>query len=213
MYQAIRSEMKDEESVRMLRQGKSALLPEKNESMYLDKRFNRRLWPWMVWIAVAALFVLSLSAAGIFITKNHSQSTVWTDCGGTPEEARRRGCSFDMLSHAWVPRECYDQQISDSYSQAGKWEYYLDRAGKYAVPVGEVARGETDVWLREHQHYVHCTYMWRQMHRAFTVLHYIDSHLNNYNHTKHCQKLFLEKRDGALLEVLARVIYPECHPV
>jgi hypothetical protein len=170
-----------------------------------------------VWPSIIVLLIISLmlGVGDLFITnaRGDEGQQAWTNCGSSPTEARRRGCSFDMLSHAWLPKECYDEEISTAYRQAGSWEYYLDQHGKYPISEAEVSEGETDVWLRERQHYVHCTYMWRQMHRAFTVLGHIDSHLNNPNHTRHCQNIFLEKRDGELLEVLARVIYPDCHPV
>jgi hypothetical protein len=170
-----------------------------------------------VWPSILVLLILSLllGVGDLLISNSTSDSgqQVWTNCGNSPAEARHRGCSFDMLSHAWLPKECYDDEISTAYRRAGSWEYYLDQHGKYPISEVEVAEGETDVWLREGQHYVHCTFMWRQMHRAFTVLHYIDDHLNNPHHTTHCQKIFLEKRSGDLLEVLARVIYPNCHPV
>ena len=169
----------------------------------------RRYWLWTV------LFLLLLVAiVGIAVVLiRRARGETWTDCGETPDEARSRGCSFDMLSHAWQTKECYDGEISSAYRKAGRWQYYLDRYGKYPIAEHIVARGDTDVWLKEHQHYIHCIYMWRQMHRAFTVLHHIDSHLDNYNHTMHCGKIFSENRDGDLLEVLGRVIYPSCRSV
>ena len=173
---------------------------------------NSSMWLLLSVIVVASLLVFSVAAVLSYQTQPKS-SAVWPDCGSTPDEARSRGCSFDMLSHAWQTAECYDHEIMQEYQQAGSWEYYLDREATYPVDVEVVRQGGTDVWVREYQHYVHCTYMWRQMHRAFTVLHHIDSHLNNYNHTKHCQHVFITPREGDLLEVLARVIYPSCYAV
>ena len=172
------------------------------------KRPNRRFYAWLM-LLLTSILVLGLAPT----FRSWNREKVWTDCGGTPEGARSRGCSFDMLSHAWQTKECYDKEISETFRQAGAWEYYLDQDAKFPVSEATVMRGETDVWMREYPHYVHCTYMWRQMHRAFTVLHHIDSHLNSYNHTLHCQGVFLENRDGDLLEVMAKVIYPSCYRV
>ena len=163
-------------------------------------------------LLVAGIVIISLIVVltSVFAFR---RETVWTNCGNSPSEARTRGCSFDILSHAWQTKECYDHETSEAFRQAGDWEYYLDRDAKYLLSEAMVMEGETDVWTRQSMHYVHCTYMWRQMHRAFTVLNHIDTHLNNWNHTLHCQQVFINPHDGELLEVLARVIYPSCHPV
>jgi hypothetical protein len=64
--------------------------------------------------------ILTLALATTFRLRTHE--IIWKDYGETPEEARSRGCSFDMLSHAWQTKECYDEEISESYRQAGAWE-------------------------------------------------------------------------------------------
>ena len=66
------------------------------------------------------------------------------------------------------------------------------------------------MWVKWHYHMVHCTFMWRQMHRAYERG-YIDSHLGNYNHTLHCQKMILmDPAEGEAKKVKARLIYPGC---
>jgi len=53
--------------------------------------------------------------------------------------------------------------------------------------------------------------MWRQMHRAYAELGYIDSHLANWRHTLHCQKVLLAGMgDKDQIGAVGKVLYPKC---
>ncbi|KAK5632499.1 hypothetical protein RRF57_008213 [Xylaria bambusicola] len=47
-------------------------------------------------------------------------------CGSTPEEAKARGCHFDTISFCWLPSECYDRKLVDSFEATRNWHYYAD---------------------------------------------------------------------------------------
>jgi hypothetical protein len=145
----------------------------------------------------------------------------WEDCGGTPEEARRRNCHFDLLSMAWQTHECFDhatasiflshhehfntsnihsnhavhedegQQIQGNDAVVTAWKFFLDEAGQEEIPLSVAESGEHTIYVTQEYHYTHCTYMWRQVHQAYAKLGYIDSHLANWRHTLHCQGVLL----------------------
>ncbi|KAJ9606025.1 hypothetical protein H2200_009874 [Cladophialophora chaetospira] len=140
----------------------------------------------------------------------------WQSCGSTPTEAVARGCSFDTLSFAWQTPECYDAELMaewESTVRSNGWQYYADKAGKRPVPYETAFRGTYNLWVEWDLHIMHCTYMWRQMHRAFALTGFIDSHLSSYNHTLHCQKVLIEEHKGWLADTAARLRYPRCERV
>ena len=52
------------------------------------------------------------------------------------------------------------------------------------------------------------------MHRAYRVRGFVDSHLDAYKHTLHCQGVLLERGvPGGVVNVVAEVKYPECREV
>ena len=58
------------------------------------------------------------------LLKNFKQSF---QCGSSPEEARRLGCQYDMLSNYWVPKACMDKEAVIDYQADGSWHPYLDQ--------------------------------------------------------------------------------------
>lgn len=136
----------------------------------------------------------------------------WSSCGDNPDTARSRGCSFDLLSFAWQTPECYDSDLMAEFADwEGEWSFYAD--DKFTQPISQqiAIRGDrTPLFVKVDYHMVHCTFMWRQMHRAYENG-WIDAHLANYNHTLHCQMMLLmDPVEAAKKAVMARVIYPEC---
>jgi hypothetical protein len=148
---------------------------------------------------------------------HYDSQSQYIDCGNTPTEALRRACIFDPISFAWQTPECYDGEIASAFRSWDRWEYFADIKGREPVSEEVALRGEQDLFVRDQFHVTHCTFMWRQMHRAFTVLKHIDSHLNNYNHTLHCQRVLLEAASprfhSQAIRTAAQIIYPRCIPV
>jgi hypothetical protein len=141
-------------------------------------------------------------------------SPTWTNCGSDPATARARGCSFDLLSFAWQTRECFDSALISAFLAHSDWTYYTDTSGMRKVPASVAVLGETDLYVSWDFHVKHCTYLWRQMHRAFALRGFIDSHLDNWGHTMHCQVVLLDRViKSDVVNVKAAVRYPECRPV
>ncbi|KAK4495419.1 hypothetical protein PRZ48_013750 [Zasmidium cellare] len=162
------------------------------------------------WSAIAGLTLVAI----IKTSSSPPPTAEWSSCGDDPATARSRGCSFDLLSFAWQTPECYDTSLMAefaSWNGDGDWNFYANP--NYTEPVSQhiAIQGErTPLFVKWDYHVVHCTFMWRQMHRAYESG-WIDSHLANYNHTLHCQKMILMSPEEALKKpVMARLIYPEC---
>jgi hypothetical protein len=144
------------------------------------------------------------------IVSHQKHHLSWESCGSTPESARQRGCSFDLISFAWQTPECYDSSLVSEFATWDEWYYYTERRGNVTVPQSVVLLGEQAVWVSWHFHMVHCTFMWRQMHRAFERG-WIDAHLRAYNHTLHCQTMLLKEGiNDDDFNTNATVIYPVC---
>ncbi|KAH8691591.1 hypothetical protein BGW36DRAFT_388628 [Talaromyces proteolyticus] len=74
--------------------------------------------------------------------------------------------------------------------------------------------GEDRLFVSWEYHIVHCTYMYMAMHRAYTVRGYIDSHLDDWNHTRHCQKILLERNmEDVDISTVGFLRFPECRAV
>lgn len=43
------------------------------------------------------------------------------DCGYTPEDARAKGCVYDVMMQDWVPEPCYDAVLTERYLSQGNW--------------------------------------------------------------------------------------------
>jgi hypothetical protein len=171
------------------------------------------------WITVAFTILLITLAVVIFqpilrTTGKPIRVPEHDNCGTDPATARSRDCHFDILSFAWQTPQCFDRETSEAFrTHNGTWSYFSDFQGTTPRSEAEAMSGESTTFTTVDFHRVHCTYMWRQLHRAYAVLGYIDEHLANWNHTLHCQQVLLleqEKSDREEVRTVGQVIYPRC---
>jgi hypothetical protein len=164
-----------------------------------------------------ALLLAVGALIGAALTSRHYQGTSIShleDCGGSPEEARRRGCHFDPVSFSWELEDCHDGELIKEFLRLDDWKWFTEYKGTTYETL-EVARlGEANFWVSWDFHFQHCIYMWKKMHRAIIRQKSIDGHLGQYNHTLHCGAVLLEK-EVLPHEVItpAEVRYPTCVPV
>lgn len=141
-----------------------------------------------------------------------STSTI-ASCGSTPDHARAQNCSFDIISFAWQRPQCYDETLITEFLAWSNWTYFSDPSLSIPVHEQQARQGDKDLFVDWQYHTVHCTFMWRRMHRSLETG-WIDGHLSNYSHTLHCQNvLLLDEVASTRYVTLARVNYPECHPI
>jgi len=156
----------------------------------------------------------------IFLIRR-SQHPRWPSCGDSPTTARERGCSFDLITFAWQMPNCYDAPLVDEFADWESWTFWTDQHGNETVSLAEARKGDRELWLPWQYHVVHCTFVWRQMHRAYEAG-WIDEHSRSYHHTTHCQKMLLmDCHDEGRFCILpndtvitgADLIYPACEKV
>ncbi|PYI05626.1 hypothetical protein BO78DRAFT_268746, partial [Aspergillus sclerotiicarbonarius CBS 121057] len=132
-------------------------------------------------------------------------------CGGTPEEARRCGCNFDILTFCWVFEECDDIELTREFLELEDWKWFTESGDNETVPREAAGAGETDLFVSWGYHTTHCTYMYKKMHRAIMRGKPMDGHLGSYNHTEHCAwVLTSEGVPDTLVNTRAEVRYPSC---
>ncbi|KAJ4288265.1 hypothetical protein N0V88_007455 [Collariella sp. IMI 366227] len=147
--------------------------------------------------------------------QSSAQVSRWTSCGSTPTEAKSRGCRFDILSFAWQTPECYDDELMQDFLRYSNWQLYAhpNRTDE-VVDLAIALEGQKTLYVDWKYHITHCAFMWRQMHRAYALRGYIDSHLENYKHTLHCQWVLIEANVPLeRVNVVAAVKYPQCRKI
>lgn len=166
------------------------------------------------------LFVtLTLFALAIFdyisrpLSQKQEPLLVSTNCGNSSDEARARGCVFDLMSWCWLPPACHDAELSEQFlRENGPWDWYLDLKATLHVDQEEVAKGNTDlVYVAESYHQIHCAYVWSKMHRAYMGQGAMDSYIGSFNHTKHCSEVLLRSDfSWTKVDTYVWLKYPTC---
>ncbi|TGJ81224.1 hypothetical protein E0Z10_g7538 [Xylaria hypoxylon] len=156
--------------------------------------------------------------ADLIATSEPAQFRMQSPCGSTPEEAKARKCNFDTISFCWLPDECYDSDLVDTFEATRNWEYYADPKGTQPISREELVGGHgNNLWVSWEYHLRHCMFMWMKLQRAVLAkgnpdLPQIDSYIASLNHTNHCATILLTDRDVAFstLNTETLVKYPDC---
>jgi hypothetical protein len=136
------------------------------------------------------------------------------DCGNSANEARTRGCRFDRILHAWLPPACTRQEDireEQDFLTVDNWKYYRDPQQTEELTLEEAYRGELEVLYTSWRwHLVHCTYVWKKLHRALLDGKNIDSYSANINHTAHCSEAILLDSANESLSTRIFTKFPTC---
>lgn len=82
------------------------------------------------------------------------------------------------------------------------------------VDLATALEGRRTLYVNWKHHVTHCTFIWRQMHRAYMVRGYIDNHVDDDRHTLHYQKTLLENEiPWDSVTAVASPKYPECRKI
>jgi hypothetical protein len=150
-------------------------------------------------IALTSVLVLAIIIFST-IAVTHTIHTIKEPetCGITADEARSRGCQYDVISFAWTPSRCFDSDLMTDFTSLRNWTFFTSQNGTEAVPYESVALGEHDtLYVTQEFHMYHCTYMWRKMHRAVLAAVPLDGYIGNYHHTGHCEHQIMQQARGA----------------
>lgn len=119
-------------------------------------------------------------------------------CGSTPIEARKNGCTYDVLGNIWVPTPCLDTENLAEFKRMAPWQAYdsakaeqqltEEEMSEYLIPDG--------YWTPVREHMIHCALMWRRLHKGFEQdARLLDKHVLSYHHTEHCSMTLMEHLD------------------
>ncbi|KAK3613057.1 hypothetical protein LTR56_028095 [Elasticomyces elasticus] len=117
----------------------------------------------------------------------------WKDCGSNVEEARARGCFFDVMLHSWVHEDCFDKALMDDYLTKVPYHWYRDWKLKDEITVEEMRLGEHEtaaVNLEEHG--THCAYVLEKNLRASMNGRSMARSIYSVKHAVHCIGLIVD---------------------
>jgi hypothetical protein len=187
-----------------------------------DPNKNRSVHP-HVGIAMIVISAFVVIAAILVLTKlgvwfensNLTPKVLISPCGTSPAEARARNCHFDVISFCWLPDECYDSALSDSFDAEKPLEWFLDPNKTQPISHKQAMTGEfSNLYVNWEYHLRHCTAMWKKMHRAILGRGKmaIDGYIGTLEHTKHCEKMLLWGRESDLRDINTIIVvkYPDC---
>lgn len=170
---------------------------------YLTQRHEPSLLISAVLFVVFLVLLLVCAVAVLLVMRaisvpSESESEDLLTCGETPEQAQHLGCRFNVMSFTWVPSPCFDEELIDEFlnSPSVPWKWFSERNATTAstFPLEEVSSGQfPELYVTNAFHTTHCTFTWRQLHRALTMLGYLDSYIGNYEHTLHCEQMLLSR--------------------
>ena len=175
-------------------------------------------------VCLGALTYLSVTVHALQATVHlHPTGVELGDCGPshTVDEARAQGCLFDPMSWLWVRPECHDQALIDDFLNRTDWSWHTDwqLTPESRVPLPAVVAGDhPQLFTSKKYHSIHCTYMWRKMHRALLEHRPVDSDLTSWHHTRHCEEVLLdpylhedsECTDEMVCPTLVRATWTSC---
>jgi hypothetical protein len=155
--------------------------------------------------SVRTLFVCLFTFSMAIITWNVAQNLIIEaklhrfpsgaelgNCGksGSIEDARAHGCVFDAMSYIWVRPECLHSDLIENFFNRTDWAFYRDPKLRHQIPTAEIVRGDHQkAFTARKYHSIHCSYMWRKMHKVLIERKPIDSDLASWHHTLHCDKV------------------------
>lgn len=140
---------------------------------------------------MAIIWILQFMMSTYNATEYHSSIF---HCGDSPAEAIARGCNFDIMSFAWLPAPCFDRDLMEEFLGLRQWTWYTDKDGQTVANEVDIREGQyNEIFVSWEYHLVHCTYMWRKMHRALLQggLEAVDGYIGSLHHTEHCSNMLL----------------------
>lgn len=134
------------------------------------------------------------------------------DCGYSPEEARAKGCVYDVMMQDWVPEPCYDSVLTEKYLAEGNWTWYGDGDGNTTISDEQMRKGEHGAaWMSTSYHKAHCVFSWIKIIRALRNDRGVSQELLSYDHVLHCAHGALKAQEGDEgLGVRAPTNYAKC---
>ena len=135
-------------------------------------------------------------ASGEDARHNVTSDAILATCGNSTEEARARGCKYDVLLNNWVPAPCLDQEWLDEYLEDNSWGAFADKNMTQRLSVEEMANsGSYYTSVRDHVN--HCSTMWKKQFWAlYEERPAFDTVISSPGHTEHCAQYLMDVMDS-----------------
>ncbi|KXX77727.1 hypothetical protein MMYC01_204872 [Madurella mycetomatis] len=166
-------------------------------------------------LLATSVLALALAVALTVVTTMHLRLVRETaprkevNCGNSMEEALENGCSFDELSKAWLPPACPRYGTNEFLESAaelnnGSWQYWTGPDGAVELTYEEMSKriennpGERWSWAgTDREHMAHCAWLIIRLAHAYDTGARVDMLTANFQHTKHCTLMMLERAMSA----------------
>jgi hypothetical protein len=121
----------------------------------------RSKWTSFIWPVVLTVTVLIWTSLLVWYTQHRTVSPFALidrgHCGWSIEEAKANDCVFDIMLSSWIPKPCYDKELSDQFLRTNNFTYWRKNDGEDEVSEEEVRRGEFDIlFTHGTYHSQHC---------------------------------------------------------
>jgi len=105
-------------------------------------------------------------------------------CGTTAEEARARGCIFELTGSSWVTSECYDSATEQEFLNYKDWHWFKDYNYTEEAPLKEVHQGNGNgYFVPPEYHQTHCAFLLKKLYRAVNSGKKVDGLIKSLGHT------------------------------
>lgn len=136
-------------------------------------------------------------------------------CGTTAEEARKRGCLFEIHNFAWVPPQCYDEELGQDWNSYNRWEFSWaanDSSATNASFVQQCRAGDVEAaWVPWYQHMAHCSFILKKYLRSVMFDRPMDNWTSEWHHNEHCTNMMARPNvNPYLFNSLLHLKFPVC---
>ena len=141
-------------------------------------------------VSFIIIVIIAIAASFAVVSRLFNTSQHYDQCGTSAEEARARGCVFEVTGFSWVTRDCYDPETEQDFLEhiaTNDIKLYRDYNFTIEIPMDEVRLGNGDgYYVYQEYHAVHCMFLIQKMHKAFILGKPLDGYTMPFSHTKHC---------------------------
>ncbi|KAI1120128.1 hypothetical protein F5Y10DRAFT_273385 [Nemania abortiva] len=160
--------------------------------------------PYYLFMLILVGIAIGLLAIYTIGTPQTRASQTLLTCGSSIDEAKRGGCSFDVLTKTWLPEACpryYEQEFADFPSTLNmtEWKYWTDLTTTEEITDETMAvfaetkpRGQVSWVSTMRMHLAHCAFGLMRRSAALDAGERVDLATAPLDHTQHCIELLLD---------------------
>lgn len=184
------------------------------EQYYTTEKSRIRSGSRKILLQLTAALILFAITVVTYLTWSQLTTALDLDlpCGTTADEARARGCIFELTGSSWVTPECYDPVTEQEFLDYKDWHWFKDYNYTDEAPLEEVCQGNGNgYFVPPEYHQTHCAFLLKKLHRAVNSGRKVDGLIKAIGHTSHCIEWMLDPpEDYFKLAQFAYTKFPNC---